>query len=281
VTIVITSLCAPDGQKTCFACCPAIRPVGYEHIRHKRIIERMLRENTLYISKGDSGLSPITGFSCWALGYLDKEYKRIGCLLHPFHNNGTDLRYRVDYGNKCCRESCPESEIFSNLNEHAKEFWLHLADNLDSFAYSSRNENPLFHILGWGTRLLELVPSVDGYGRYSKVAFFEAYPFFRPRGLPKAPVYPAKCLIGPDNVHLLKNPAFKDEFDSFSSLLCTRLKQSYGRSSGDTFVHRLPMDKDFLDYLRLFAGIQKIGLEEAVRLKDLADGELTRFRRSL
>jgi len=46
-------------------------------------------------------------------------------------------------------------------------------------------------------------------------------------------------------------------------------------------VHRLPLDRDFLDYLRLFAVIDRITLEDAVRLKDLADDELARFRKSL
>jgi hypothetical protein len=108
--------------KNLFRLLPPIRPVGYEHIRHKNIIERMLRENTLAFNKEDRGLSPITGFSCWALGYLDEEYRRIGCLLHPFQNDGVDLRYRVDYGSKCCRESCPESKTFSDLDPCAKEF---------------------------------------------------------------------------------------------------------------------------------------------------------------
>jgi len=46
-------------------------------------------------------------------------------------------------------------------------------------------------------------------------------------------------------------------------------------------VHRLPLDRDFLDYLRLFAAIDRITLEDAVRLKDLADEEVARFRKSL
>jgi hypothetical protein len=275
------TLCAPDGHKTCFACCPPIRPEGYEHFRYKNIIQRLLRENSSAFNKEDRGLSSITGFSCWALGYLDEEYRRIGCLLHPFQNDGVDLRYRVDYGSKCCRESCPESKTFSDLDPCAGSFWLHLADSLDSFSYSSRNENPLFHILGWGTHLLELIPCAERYEPYSKDDFFDIYPFFQSRWFPKPPVYPAKRLIGRDNVHFLKNESFREEFNSFSSLLSSRLRQSSGGPSGATFVHRLPLDRDFLDYLRLFAGIEKLPQEEALRLKDLADEELERFRRTL
>jgi hypothetical protein len=281
ITVPELTLCAPDGRKTCFACCPPIRPARYEHIQHKRIIERVLRENTISFRKEDRGLSPITGFSCWALGYLDDGYKRIGCLLHPFQNNGVDLRYRVDYGNKCCRESCPESKTFNTLDEPVRRFWLHLADGLDSFSYSSREENPLFRILGWGTDLLALVPAAAGYKEYSINDFVEAYPFFQAPAFSKAPVYPAKLLIGPDTVHFLKDSAFRAQFDRFSSILSSRLRPSQPAPPDAPFVHRLPLDRDFLNYLRLFAGIKRIGLEEALFLKNLADEELARFRKSL
>jgi hypothetical protein len=222
MTIPELSLCAPDGQKTCFACCPPIRPAGYEHIRYKTIIQRILRENTFSYNQEDRGLRPITGFSCWALGYLDKEYRRIGCLLHPVQNQGIDLRYRVDYGEKCRRESCPESETFSLLEERAKRFWLHLADGLDSFAYSSRKENPLFHMVGWGTPVLGLIPSVEG-SRYGRETFFEAYPFFQRPYLPRPPVYPAKRLIDGNTVYLLKNRGFREAFEGFCHLLSSKL----------------------------------------------------------
>ena len=302
------TLCAPDGRKTCFACCPPIRPSSYEHIQHKGLIQRELRENTFSFRRDDREISPITGFSCWALGYLDKEYRRIGCLLHPAWNNGMDLRYRVDYGNKCSRESCPESKVFSNLDQDSRRFWLALADGLDSFSYSSRKENLLFSMLRWGPDLLRWIASVESHGRYNKTAFFEAYPFFQPRPSSGAPVYLAKCLIKEENVHLLKNSAFRETFERFSSSLCSELRRKLdtlppppssaaaplrrtgakGREVSDSpcgdglhHVHRLPLDRDFLDYLRLFAGIKRMGLEEALLLKRLADEELARFRKSI
>jgi len=327
----------------------------------------MLRENTFSYNQEDRGLRPITGFSCWALGYLDKEYRRIGCLLHPVQNQGIDLRYRVDYGEKCRRESCPESETFSLLEERAKRFWLHLADGLDSFAYSSRKENPLFHMLGWGAHMLGLIASAEGYGRCRKEGFLEKYPFFQPRDSARAPVYLAKRLIDRENVHLLKNGDFREEFERFSFRLCLELRRKLdaeptpppyppsssaliaappplppppsstvallrrtGTKGGEVrerkksflpldgggkegvkeiappprtapnglaqnaqdspssdrpqrkpAVHLLPLERDFLDYLRLFAGVKRIGLEEALLLKSLADEELARFRRSL
>ena len=156
-----SSLCLPDKEKSCFACCPPIRPAGYEHIHYQNIIRRLLRENSQDFSKKVAGVIPITGFSCWALGYIDQGHRLIGCLLHPGQNHGRDLRYRVDYGNKCRREACQEAKIFSRMHGAERDFWLPLADGLDSFAYSSREKNPLFRILGWGGDILGIVAKAE------------------------------------------------------------------------------------------------------------------------
>lgn len=290
------------------------------------IIKRILRENTAGFNRDDRSLSPITGFSCWALGYLDKGYSRIGCLLHPAQNGGTDLRFRVDYGNKCSRESCPESETFSHLDHDSKSFWLHLADGLDSFSYSSKKDNPLFHILKWGTELLELISSAEGYISHSKEHFLETYPFFLPRNSLRPPVYLVKSLIKRDNVHLLRSATFRDRVERFSSRLCSELGRAFvqtdsyfphkfssprvlpfpGSVPTETIshqkegkglaedrphfeevqgvlppVHRLPMDRDFLDFLRLFAKIRRLTMEDALLLKCLTDEKLSRFGKTL
>ena len=87
------TLCFPDHEKTCFACCPPIRPAGYEHIRYKNIIRRMLRENNEDFLQTKMEIIPITGFSCWALGYLDKSHKLVGCLLQVSAASST-LKHR-------------------------------------------------------------------------------------------------------------------------------------------------------------------------------------------
>ena len=245
------------------------------------ILKREFRENTLSFKKGDRQVLPITGFSCWALGYLDKGCRRIGCLLHPVQNQGIDLRFRVAYDEKCSRESCPESVTFSGLRDDAKRFWLHLADGLDSFAYSSRIENPLFTIMAWGTDLLDLVARVEGYRRYEREVFFGEYCFFEPTGTPRPHAYLAKRLVSEENVQLLKKPAFREELLRFSRSLTSWMIKASVEFSGETAVHRLPLDRDFLDFLRLSAKITKINKEDAFGLKALADEELDRFRRAL
>jgi len=275
---VPATLCAPDEKKSCFACCPPIRPAGYEHLQHPNEIKRVLRENTASLRRADKFLSPIRGFSCWGLGYLDGSFKRIGCLLHPSQNDGEDLRYRVDFGDKCARESCVEARVFAHLAPVAKVFWLRLSDGLDSFSYSSRTVNPLFHILGWGDSLLNLVPMAENERDLHKDSILETYCFFRADLSPRANAYLLTALIDSENLELLKSPIFRDQVEELARRVSKQLPlRSHGTSTAP-FVHLLPMDCRFLDFLRLSGGIAKATEEEARLLKVFVDQELAQFR---
>jgi hypothetical protein len=262
------TLCFPDGEKSCFACCPPIRPSGYEHIEYKNAIQRMLRENTSAYKTRKEGLSPITGFSCWALGYLDKACKLVGCLLHPAQNGGKDLRFSVDYGDKCRRENCPDSKIFLELDVNERRFWLHLADGLDSFAYSSIGSNPLFKMMGWGHPLLSLIARKEDGKVFTKESFFRAYPFFSTRLNPRANAYLLYQLVDKNRVDMLKTESFRERFERFSMWLSGQLKHVSSPMSGAQYTNRLGLDPRFLDFLRLSAGISRIEQEDALRLKD-------------
>jgi len=65
------TLCLPDTEKNCFACCPPIRPAGHEHLQHTGIVKRMVRENTwAFAGKGDaSPLSPALAAGPWNTWY--------------------------------------------------------------------------------------------------------------------------------------------------------------------------------------------------------------------
>jgi hypothetical protein len=273
-----STLCAPDQEKSCFACCPPIRPLGYEHLQYANEIKRVLRQNTASLRSEQKSISPITGFSCWALGYLDGGFKRIGCLLHPSQNGGEDLRYRVDYGDKCARESCVEAGIFARLAPEAKNFWLRLSEGLDSFSYSSRTLNPLFRILGWGSPVLNLVAMAEKERDPGADSILEIYSFFKTTLSPRANAYPLRALIDSETLDLLKNPQFRDRFELLCSRLSRRMASEVVGTSAAHYVHLLPMDRDFLDFLRLSGRIVKASLEEATSLKVLADHELEQFR---
>jgi len=276
--VEVPTLCFPVQEKTCFACCPPIRPAGYEHLEYKNIIRRVLRENTEGFGEGDEGTVSITGFSCWALGYIDEAHEMVGCLLHPAQNGGVDFRYRVDYGEKCQREICPEAKVFSELGLYEKKFWLHMVDGLDSFSYSSRRMNPLFNLLGWGPYLLNLIASEETDRILTKESFFQRYPFFLTSLSPRANAYLISRLIREENIQILRSQPFRSKFEGFSGLISQRLSRILPNGSEGPYVHLLDFDQDFLDLLRLSARISRIKREDAVILKNSVDEETEKFQ---
>lgn len=275
------SLCFPDSEKTCFACCPPIRPARYEHIQHRNIIRRILRENTSDFDLHRKEVRPITGYSCWALGYLDEGCRLIGCLLHPALNRGEDLRDRVDYGNKCRRETCPEAKVFSMLKPEQKKFWLHLADGLNAFSYSSRKHNPLFTMMHWGAPLLGAVASAESGNLFTWPDFLERYPFFSTGIPPRGNAYLLNRLIRCKTPSLLKTGAFRQGFERFSQHIGDRVKRECRPPGNGHPVHRLDMDRHFLDFLRLSAGIRRIRMQDALHIKVAVDQEIDLFEKSV
>jgi hypothetical protein len=281
MTEIPSTLCAPDEEKSCFACCPPIRPRGYEHRQYTNEIRRILRENTASLIREERSVMPITGFSCWALGYLEGGFKRIGCLLHPSQNTGEDLRFRVDYGDKCARESCPEAGVFESLSPEARTFWLRLSEGLDSFSYSSRTVNPLFRTLGWGNSVLHLVASAQKEQAFTADAILETYPFFKTKLSSRANAYLLRVLIDSENLDLLKSSRFRERFEEFSSRLSKQLPSQVLSSSSAPYVHLLPMDTRFLDFLRLSGHIVRASEGEATLLKNFVDRGLNEFRKRI
>jgi hypothetical protein len=265
------TLCLPDPRKSCFACCPPIRPAGYEHIRHRSIVQRMLRENTLAFSRPESGILPIRGFSCWALGYLDRRCRLVGCLLHPARNGGVDFRYRVDYGEKCRREDCRESTVFLGLDMSERLRWLRLADGLEAFAYSSRACNPLFPMLGWGTNLLSRIAREEPPETFDREAFFRKFPVFSTRLNPWGHAYLMGKITRARGVGSLKREGFREDFEDFAEGLRHRLAETANPAPEGPFVHRLDVDRGFSDFLRLSVGLRRTNREHAEALRRLAD----------
>lgn len=274
------TLCFPDREKTCFACCPPIRAAGYEHIQYKGMVQRVLRENTAAFRAEERGIRPITGFSCWALGYLDADFRLVGCLLHPARHNGLDLRFRIDFGDKCRRETCPEARIFEQLDPNAQAFWLHLADGLDAFSYSSRKENPLFHYLNWGPKILQGIARAEPGVVPSPESILEAFPFLETQYSPRAFAYPLARLVEHQGMDLLRDAPFKNSFEDWLDTLVGELiAVPQAESPRAVPVHRLPLERPFLDFLRLGAGISKGPLDGVEALRVRVDTEIVRFFR--
>ncbi len=274
------TLCLPDQEKSCFACCPPIRPAGYEHIQHRTIIQRILRENTRGFERRNRNAHPITGFSCWALGYLDDACRLAGCLLHPTRHQGEDLRFLTGYGEKCRRENCPESGIFLALSLLARGFWLHLADGLDSFQYSSRRINPLFRFLGWGAYLLDAVAGEEDGKSVSPDFLSKSYPVLQSDAEPRANAYLLTIIARENGIRSLKEISFASRFKRFSVDLLHRLG-TLPNETDASYAHLLPFDPLFLDFLRLGAGIKKSSEERAAMIKDQVATALSHFIRQV
>ncbi len=269
-------LCAPDESKSCFACCPPIRPPRYEHAQFRSIIKRELALATGSFEPENGAVRPITGYSCWALGYLDKDYKKIGCLLHPARNNGKDLRYRVNYGNKCEREACPQARIFEGLTPACKKFLLGLAGNLDSFSYSS-SQNPLFHLLLWGADILEFTCRREKAGAMSLPEFRERYGAVLMELPPKAHSYPITRLSAALGERLLTDPDIRERYLALWSGLGQTWKGQLTSSSDKPFAHNLKLAPLFVDFLKNSLAIYRLTHTEAITLQRLIDSRIDRF----
>ena len=127
------NLCQPDETKSCGACCGL-----YNWEDHSReTLELLLWKRTeLFFSLGEhpdlekyrslsEELSPgpklcETIYNCEFLGFVDREQKQVGCLLHPSLHNGVDFRTCSFYGAKLCEEHfCPSFNHLTTVEQEA------------------------------------------------------------------------------------------------------------------------------------------------------------------
>ena len=118
----ILHLCQPDPGKSCGACCGL-----YNHADSSRgpLVERLRARTRRFRGAGRSP-EDLRAFSAWVaanedaakryeviycceyLGFLDEAERRVGCLLHPACNGGSDLREVSFYGRELCQgHLCP------------------------------------------------------------------------------------------------------------------------------------------------------------------------------
>lgn len=258
------TLCCPSQEVTCFACCPPIRPPGYDHLCYVKSLKREFRENRHSFIQGNAPYRPITGFSCWAIGYIDSRYRRIGCLLHPHVNNGKDLRHITGYWGKCSREMCRQARIFLRLPYEEKLFWLELAAGLNSFFFSSPRANLLFHLLLWHEDVLGIFYAYANRRNWNCTELTWKFPFLIDKTIhPRAWRY---------IVHLITKNISKSQtlaeipWAEFFEIFNTKIEESriYFQESSQKmqkdahYVHLLGLSSPFEDFLRFFIGLCKI-----------------------
>lgn len=140
----------PAPKLSCFACCPPIRPAGYDHAQDRGSWRRMFSENRAAFLAGQLPDRVQIGFSCPGLGFLDASGSQVGCLLHPARNQGRDLREPTGYRGKCARESCPQSRAYAALPQGLRAALTALCAGMDPFTFSSRILNPVMRLLAFG-----------------------------------------------------------------------------------------------------------------------------------
>ena len=115
-------LCQPDERKSCGACCGLYNYVDSSRSSLTlRLRSRTKRFHELVKNAGDIELYAKETlaaedfkkryeviYCCEYLGFLDKDEKKVGCLLHPEQNSGLDLRACSFYGQELCAgQFCP------------------------------------------------------------------------------------------------------------------------------------------------------------------------------
>ncbi len=266
------SLCAPDPQRSCFGCCPPIRPAHYDPLDWVSSLKREFRENRELFPENRRFGRPVVGFSCWALGYLDPKGVQIGCLLHPARHGGEDLRHLTGYREKCARESCLQAKHFERLSPHAQSFWLGITEGLGSFYYSSRRANPLFHLLLWGPAVLEKLAARGRTQSLHVTELVHHYPFlvherWNPRGhrfLMETIFDECRKALGWDSQRI------EEAAQRLHEAVCreiARVGEGLFRPPL-VYVHRMGLSAAFADYLRGIHGIFKANSRGLFHIKD-------------
>ncbi|MEA2107808.1 MAG: hypothetical protein U9P07_00095 [Pseudomonadota bacterium] len=178
MTTKLSSLCFPDGEKSCFFCCPPIREPEADSLDLLAEKIQLFRLNRRSLTRNRQDAGEIHGKSCWGLGFLDPREKLVGCLLHPCQNQGTDQRNLTGYRSKCAGTLCQEAIIFARLNPVRQRFYLDLTPGMDSFHYSSRQANPLMKILPWDVPVLDAIFLFEQGKSPPRMEFISRYGFF-------------------------------------------------------------------------------------------------------
>jgi len=134
-------LCQPDSCKSCGACCGLY---NYADSSRNSLVLKLRRRTKLFhetvlkyddlnafscaikASESQEKLYEVI-YCCEYLGFLDEKESRVGCLLHPFQNNGKDLRNVSFYGQELCDgHFCPS---YHHLTWEEKQAVINVIDD--------------------------------------------------------------------------------------------------------------------------------------------------------
>ena len=111
--------CQPSGcSASCGACCGMYNWTGHSRALVQEVLEfqtdcfmnsdrsekTLLRLKDEIFSKRPRPRYPVI-YNCEFVGFIDREKKRVGCLLHPGLNNERSLRHVSHHGRQTCDEA--------------------------------------------------------------------------------------------------------------------------------------------------------------------------------
>ncbi len=266
------TLCQPYPDTLCFGCCPPIRPPHYDPLDYITTLRREFADNRRRFHLLGPRQGTIVGFSCWALGFLDATGRRIGCLLHPAQHLGRDLRNVTGYGDKCRRERCLVASTFAALSPKAQFFWLEPASGLPSFYYSSPRANPLFHILLWGAPVLERLCRDASLLGWTATELLWRQPFLADRHWSaRAHRYLLRLILtSACQPALQADEALANSCRRLGSLINALPGAQAGNEESPQayYLNQLPLDDDYLDFLRVALHWRRTAWQRALALQE-------------
>jgi len=270
-------LCRPDRDRSCFRCCPPIRPAGYDHAAHEARLRRLLRENTKALARQGPRAEVIDGSSCWGLGFLDYSETLVGCLLHPARNQGRDFRDLTGYGDKCRRELCREAVVFAELPPSHTAFVLDLSQGLDSFGYSSPKKNPVFRLLMWGPKVIEHLTAIEPRG-LSREEYRKKWAVLDNELDPERDGFPVETLLDRLGLADLARPDFLGRYHkAMHEFIAGHKAVMTPPLDNRPYVHQLGQPASLARFLRLALGWFRAAPSQAEALRRKLEAKLARL----
>lgn len=261
----------PGDGRSCFFCCPPIRPPDYDPLKIQDKLIEIFEYNTKNLKQNLNAPFEIYGDNCWGLGFLDNKKTMVGCMLHPFVNNGTELRHLTGYGDKCRRERCLEEIKFSGLRQNVACFYLDLSKGLDPFYYSSRIFNPTFGMLMWGVELLNAIALHERQGMITIEKFKIKYSMFLNVLNHRIDAYLVdKIILFAGLKWFLIRPA--DDYIKLREKIISRIMPCNSQiSKNHPYIHEHPVSMELSRFFKFGLNIWRESLDKVLELKAEAE----------
>jgi len=126
----LISLCHPDDTKSCGACCGLYNWIDHGRAQVTDLVNRrtdifrsgmaegkdllVVKAELLAASSRESLFEVI--HNCPFVGFVDQACRQTGCMIHPVHHDGRELRDVSLYGAQLCHgHECPSHQVLTRV----------------------------------------------------------------------------------------------------------------------------------------------------------------------